>query len=166
VRDFLQHEFGDRDHLFAFHDDTAHYHAHVVVGLQSRADHWLNPRREHLRAWRQHFAQALERHGIEASATPSYSRGQGKQGYRRDLDELTRRSTRQRPDGSPTYDAEIEHNAIQKRADAWTRIAEHYAAAGDHEAAQTIRDYVADHYDQHQLPKAPKERRASEGWER
>ena len=32
-------------------------------------------------------------------------------------------------------------------AEAWTRIANHYATAGDQEAADAIRDYVADHYD-------------------
>jgi len=147
VHDFLAEQFQAHDRLFTFHDDRNHYHAHVVIGLQGQDGRWLNPRKHDLLAWREAFAASLERHGIEAEATPAYSRGKGKDGYRRDLEELRRRGTRQRPDPSPTFDAEIEEHAIRRRAEAWTRIAEHYAALGDQEAAEAIRDYVADHYD-------------------
>jgi hypothetical protein len=147
VRDFLNEQFQAHDRLLVFHDDRNHYHAHVVIGLQGQDGRWLNPRKNDLLAWRETFAASLERHGIEAQATPAYSRGKGKDGYRRDLEELRRRGTRQRPNPSPTFDAEIEEHAIRRRAEAWTRIAEHYAAMGDQEAADAIRDYVADHYD-------------------
>ena len=147
VRDVLNDQFQAHDRLFTFHDDCNHYHAHVVIGLQGQDGRWLNPRKHDLLAWREAFAASLERHGIEAEATPAYSRGKGKDGYRRDLEELRRRGTRQRPDPSPTFDAEIEEHAIRRRAEAWTRIADHYAAVGDHEAADAIRAYVADHYD-------------------
>jgi hypothetical protein len=123
------------------------YHAHVVVGLQGHDVRWLNPRKNDLLAWRQSFAASLERYGIAAEATPAYSRGKGKDGYRRDLDELRRRGTRERSDPSPTYDGEVEERAIRRRAEAWTRIADHYAETGDREAAEAIRDFVADHYD-------------------
>ena len=148
VRDFLGEQFQAHDHLFTFHDDRDHYHAHVVVGLQSHDGRWLNPRKHDLLAWRQHFAASLERHGIAAEATPAYSRGKGKDGYRRDLEELRRRGTRERPDPSPSHDSAVEERAIRRRAEAWTRIAAHYAAAGDREAADAIRDYLADHFDQ------------------
>jgi hypothetical protein len=78
---------------------------------------------------------------------PAYSRGKGKDGYRRDLEELRRRGSRERPDPSPSYEAEIEERAIRRRAEAWTRIATHFAEQGDREAFEAIRDYVADHYD-------------------
>lgn len=148
VRDFLGEQFQAHDHLFTFHDDRDHYHAHVVVGLQSHDGRWLNPRKQDLLAWRQNFAASLERHGIAAEATPAYSRGKGKDGYRRDLEELRRRGTRERPDPSPSHDSAVEEGAIRRRAQAWSRIAAHYAAAGDREAAETIRDYLADHFDQ------------------
>ena len=147
VREFLSEQFQAHDHLFTFHDDRDHYHAHVVVGLQGHDGRWLNPRKNDLLAWRQTFAASLERHGIAAEATPAYSRGNGKHGFRRDLEELGRRGTRERPNPSPSFEAETEERAIRRRAEAWTRIADHYAAAGDQEAADVIRDYVADHYD-------------------
>ena len=161
VRDFLGEQFRAHDHLFTFHDDRDHYHAHVVVGLQSHDGRWLNPRKGDLLAWREHFAASLERHGIAAEATPAYSRGKGKDGYRRDLEELGRRGTRERPDPSPNYEAEIEERAIRRRAAAWTRIAAHYTEAGDREAADAIRDYVADHFDQ-----PPRDPARSEGYSR
>ena len=152
VRDFLGEQFRAHDHLFTFHDDRDHYHAHVVVGLQSHDGRWLNPRKGDLLTWREHFAASLERHGIAAEATPAYSRGKAKDGYRRDLEELRRRGTRERPDPSPSYEGEIEERAIRRRAAAWTRIAAHYTEAGDREAAEAIGDYVADHYDHHPAP--------------
>lgn len=147
VREFLAEQFQAHDRVFTFHDDRDHYHAHVVVGLQGQDGRWLNPRKKDLLAWREAFAASLERHGIPAEATPAYTRGKGKDGYRRDLEELGRRGTRERPDPSPSFDAEIEERAIRRRAEAWTRIADHYAAGGDHETAGAIRDYVADHFD-------------------
>ncbi|MGE5153071.1 MAG: relaxase/mobilization nuclease domain-containing protein [Bdellovibrio bacteriovorus] len=147
VREFLAEQFQAHDRVFTFHDDRDHYHAHVVIGLQGQDGRWLNPRKKDLLAWREAFAASLERHGIPAEATPAYTRGQGKNGYRRDLEELRRRGARERPDPSPSFDAEIEERAIRRRAEAWTRIADHYAEAGDREAAGAIRDYVADHFD-------------------
>lgn len=152
VRDFLSEQFRAHDHLFTFHDDRDHYHAHVVVGLQSHDGRWLNPRKGDLLTWREGFAASLERHGIPAEATPAYSRGKGKDGYRRDLEELGRRGARERPDPSPSFEAEIEERAIRRRAAAWTRIAAHYTEAGDREAADAIRGYVADHFDHHSAP--------------
>jgi hypothetical protein len=157
VRDFLNEQFQAHDRLFTFHDDREHYHAHVVIGLQGADGRWLNPRKNDLLAWREGFAASLERQGIAAEATPAYSRGRGKDGYRRDLEELRRRGTRARPSPSPGYEAETEERAIRRRAEAWTRIADHYSAAGDREAAGAIRDYVADHYDYRPAPGAAQE---------
>lgn len=155
VRDFLQDTFTQNDHVFAFHDDQKHYHAHIAVSLQGADGSWLNPRKRDLQEWRESFAAALERKGIEAEATPAYSRGRGKGSYRRDLHEAGKRGTRRRPDPSPSYDADMEAGAIQKRAAAWSRIGDHYARAGDKEAAQAIREYVADRFDYHHQTPTP-----------
>lgn len=155
VRDFLSTEFHNHDHLFTFHDDRDHYHAHIVVGLKGHDGEWLNPRKADLQEWREHFAEALERKGIEAQATPAYSRGRGKAGYRRDLDETRKRGTRRRPERSESYAAEAEAGAIQKRAEAWSRIGDHYERGGDKEAAEAVKAYVADHFDYHPTPAQP-----------
>jgi len=167
VRDFLNDQFQAHDRLFTFHDDRDHYHAHVVIGLQGTDGRWLNPRKHDLLAWRERFASSLECHGIPAEALPAYSRGKGKEGYRRDLHELSRRGTREGPSPSPSYEAETEARAIRRRAEAWTRIADHYAAHQDHEAANAIRDYVADHYDvRPELNPKPSTRAKSQNRER
>jgi len=166
TRDFLSEQFSDRDHLLAFHDDRGHYHAHIVVGLKSDDGKWLNPRKADLQEWRENFAEALESRGIDAQATPAYSRGRGKGGYRRDLEEAGKRGTRRRPPRSPSYDADTESAAIQKRAAAWSRIGDHYAKAGDRDAAQAIRDYVADRFDHHPAPGSAKPARGNEDRER
>jgi len=171
VRDFLQDTFTQNDHVFAFHNDKNHYHAHIAVSLQGADGSWLNPRKRDLQEWRENFAEALEHRGIAADATPAYSRGRGKTGYRRDLHETGKRETRRRPARSPTYDAEAEGAAIQRRAEAWSRIGDHYAAVGDAEAAHAIREYVADHFDHYAPaevetnPRAQPKAQAPEGLE-
>ena len=155
VRDFLADTFTKNDHVFAFHDDRNHYHAHIAVSLQGDDGSWLNPRKADLQKWRETFADALERRGIAADATPAYSRGRGKGGYRRDLDEIGKRGALRRSGQSATYDAETEGAAIERRAAAWSRIGEHYAQAGDAEAAAAIREYVADRFDYRPAPTAP-----------
>ena len=152
VRDFVAETFQKNDHVFAFHDDKGHYHAHLVVSLQGDDGKWLNPKKADLQRWRENFAEALEGRGVAADATPAYSRGKGKSGYKRDLKELSKRGTRRTPERSQTFSAEIEAGAIQKRAQAWSRIGEHYAKAGDREAADAINEYLREQFDHH--PKA------------
>jgi len=152
VRDFVSETFPHNDHVFAFHDDRNHYHAHLVVSLQGDDGKWLNPKKRDLQTWRENFADALESRGIAADATPAYSRGKAKSGYRRDVKELSKRGTKRRPDRSPTFSAETEAGAIQKRAEAWSRIGEHYANAGDIEAADAIKAFLREQFDHHPAP--------------
>ena len=146
VGDFLNREYENFDYLYTFHDDRDHYHAHVVVGLLGSDGRWLNPRKNDIAQWRQSFASRLQGRGIAARATPSYSRGKPKAGYRRDLSEAEKRGTRRVPRPAPTYDAEKEKEAIEKRRKAWTRIAAHYGGEGDTEVSEGIASYVADNY--------------------
>jgi hypothetical protein len=155
VRDFLKARFGAHEYLYAFHDDTDHYHSHVLIGMQGLDGRWLNPGRADLQEWREDFAAALERHGIEAQATRAYSRGRRPAGYRRDLAEIDARDRRdgtrrrRRPARSPSYNAAKEAAAIDARAAAWRRLGDHYAAAGDHEAAAAIREHLAEQFSEH-----------------
>jgi hypothetical protein len=156
VRDFLRESFSNHDHLFTFHDDTAHYHAHIVVGLQGHDGKWLNPRKDDLADWRHDFAAALERAGIAAQATPAYSRGAAPRNRPARIEQMARRDqrdgtrSRRRPDVSPTYDAEVEAGAIARRADAWERIARHYEQRGDSDAAGAVREHLAERFRRHQ----------------
>lgn len=161
TRDFLSDQFKTHEHVFAFHDDRAHYHAHVVIKLEGIDGSWLNPRKADIQEWRENFAASLERHGIAAQATPTYSRGRGKGGYRRDLEETRERGTRRRPECSPSYDADVEAKAITQRAEAWIRLSDHYAGSGDKDTASAIREYVADRYDYHPEALEPKKPEAA-----
>jgi hypothetical protein len=143
VGDFLNQEYDNFEYLYTFHDDREHYHAHVVVGLQGRDGRWLNPRKNDLAQWRQDFASSLQRRGIGARATPSYSQGKRKGGYRRDLKELEKRGTRRVPRPAATYDRRKESSAIEERHQAWNRIEAHYRDAGDVDLAERIAEHVA-----------------------
>lgn len=155
VRSFLQEVFHEHDHVFTFHDDTAYYHAHVVVGLQGHDGQWLNPRKHHLQEWREDYAAAMERHGIAAKAAPAYSLGEPPKNKPRAIEQMNRRdqrdgtTTRRRSEVAPTYDAEAEAGAIERRADAWERIARHYESTGDKEAAGAVREHLAEHFSRH-----------------
>ena len=146
VGDFLHQEYAAYDYLYTFHDDRDHYHAHVVVGLHGNDGRWLNPRKQEIVQWRQSFAERLQERGIAATATPAYTRGKKKQGYRRDLREVEKRGTRRTPRPAPSYDPAKEQAAIEKRRQAWTRIAAHYSQEGDPEVSEGIAAYVAANY--------------------
>ena len=114
--------------------------------------YWLRPQRSDLLVWRQRFASSLQQRGIAAQATPSYTRGKRKSGYRRDHRELETRGTRRVPRPAPTYDSAKEDAAIAERRQAWSRIAAHYGEIGDAELAEGIVTYVAQHFDGQQRP--------------
>ena len=146
VGEFLSREYEVFDYLYTFHDDRNHYYAYVVVGLCGEDGRWLNPRKNDLLQWRQSFADSLQRRGIAAKATPSYSQGKPKTGYRRDLAELSKRGTRRVPRPAPTYDRAKEDAAIEERRHAWDRIRAHYDEVGDGELAEAIDAFVAEHF--------------------
>ena len=123
-------------------------------GCAASDGRWLNPRKNDLLQWRQSFADSLQRRGIAAKATPSYSQGKAKESYRRDHAELGKRGTRKVKRPAPTYAAakENEKAAIEQRGQAWTRIAKHYREAGDVAVADQISGFVADSFSGREAP--------------
>jgi hypothetical protein len=76
ARDFASIEFGDgRLYVFAAHDDEAHPHVHLSVQVRGTSGCRLNPRHKDLQRWREHFAERLRAHGVEANATSRRTRG-------------------------------------------------------------------------------------------
>ncbi|MBN3786582.1 relaxase/mobilization nuclease domain-containing protein [Burkholderia sp. Ac-20353] len=76
ARDFATLEFGDgRAYVFAAHDDEAHPHVHLSVQVRGPDGRRLNPRHKDLQRWREHFAEKLREHGVDANATPRRARG-------------------------------------------------------------------------------------------
>ncbi len=75
VRAFAADEFKDHQYVFASHDDEEHAHVHLCVKAADQYGIRLNPRKNDLQEWRELFVDKLNVVGIEANATPRWSRG-------------------------------------------------------------------------------------------
>lgn len=76
ARSFAWEAFGDRfDYAFVLHTDTGHPHVHLAVRALGDDGRRLNPKKADLAAWREGFARALRKRGVEAEATPRRARG-------------------------------------------------------------------------------------------
>ncbi|WP_285295540.1 relaxase/mobilization nuclease domain-containing protein [Aureimonas altamirensis] len=86
VRDFVEREITPRSEaMVAFHDDTQHPHAHVTVRGRQHNGRAFNPGKPVLERYREQFASALRERGIEAEATPRYSRGRTMKAERQNM---------------------------------------------------------------------------------
>lgn len=70
---------GSHDWVMARHDDTGHPHVHIAVRAVGSDGRRLAPSPADLQCWRERFARALRRLGVEAEATPRVARGRGRQ---------------------------------------------------------------------------------------
>ena len=114
VRAFAQAQFQDYQYVFAAHNDEKHPHVHLCVKATSYQGVRLNPRKNDLQSWREHFAEKLHDYGIEANATPRRARGVVQKAERqvlRHIDEEMQRGWRTKP--------------------CWVRQAQHKAACHD-----------------------------------
>ena len=81
VREAADRMVGDNhDYLMALHTDTDRPHVHLTVQAEGIDQKRFDPRREDLFKFREAFAAALRSRGVEAEATPRYTRGQGRAG--------------------------------------------------------------------------------------
>lgn len=75
-RSFAREEFAlEHRYAFVLHTDQEHPHVHLVVSAHRIDGTRLNIRKPDLRRWREQFALALRREGVEANATPAQLRG-------------------------------------------------------------------------------------------
>lgn len=92
VREAAERLIGDNhDYLLALHTDTPRPHVHLTVQAEGLNRKRFDPRREDLFRFRESFAEALRSRGVEAEATPRYSRGQGRAGTSMALTQLRAR---------------------------------------------------------------------------
>jgi hypothetical protein len=92
VREAAEQMIGDNhDYLMALHTDTPRPHVHLTVQAEGVDRKRFDPRREDLFRFREAFAQALRSRGVEAEATPRYTRGQGRAGTSMALTQLRAR---------------------------------------------------------------------------
>ena len=77
VRDFAASEFANHQYVMVLHtyetdpdpEPSKNPHVHLCVKARSHDGTRLNPRKNDLFRWREHFAQSLREHGVEAVAT-------------------------------------------------------------------------------------------------
>lgn len=92
VRETAVRMIGDNhDYLMALHTDTPRPHVHLTVQAEGLNRKRFDPRREDLFRFREAFAEALRSRGVEAEATPRYTRGQGRAGTSMALTQLRAR---------------------------------------------------------------------------
>ncbi|WP_231729673.1 relaxase/mobilization nuclease domain-containing protein [Sphingomonas sp. CCH18-H6] len=92
VREAAELLIGDNhDWLMVLHTDTPRPHVHLTVQAEGIDRKRFDPRREDLFRFREAFATALRSRGVEAEATPRYTRGQGRAGTSMALTQLRAR---------------------------------------------------------------------------
>lgn len=147
TRDFLNQYFGNQPYLYTFHDDTEHYHAHVVAGLRNYQAERVITSKEQLLIWRQGFADALRDHGVSAEATPATSRGQVSQ----NTELRSKKRILQRgeilSENHKTEEAKTIQNSIEKRFKAWTRM-QKYMQERSLDGAYELNKYISYTYHQ------------------
>lgn len=78
VREYAQEEFADQgyEYLLAFHNDTKHPHAHMLLRLRNiESGRKLNPGKEDIKKWRASLQQKMEEHGLESVSFSRRLRG-------------------------------------------------------------------------------------------
>ncbi len=90
--EFARSEFGGRfDYVLVHHADTDHPHAHLTVRTRNDQGQYLDPRKADLQLWREKFAAALRRQGIDAAASPRRARGVVQKSTRQAVKHLNKR---------------------------------------------------------------------------
>jgi len=69
AREWGEQAFGNRQYVFAVHNDKQHPHAHFLVALRDDNGKKLNPRKADLQAWRESFAEIRTEKGYPTAAT-------------------------------------------------------------------------------------------------
>ncbi|RVU81563.1 hypothetical protein EOL70_26350 [Leucothrix sargassi] len=142
---FLNTHFGEQPYLYTFHDDTEHYHAHVVAGLRNYQGERVITSKDQLMQWRQGFAKSLRDQGILAEATPATSRGQLSQNTElRSKDRMRQRG--EILDGSKKHRnlKSIDHS-IEKRKQAWVRMHD-FLKYKQIDTAEVLKKYITNTY--------------------
>jgi type IV secretion system T-DNA border endonuclease VirD2 len=176
VREAAERMIGDNhDYVMALHTDTDRPHVHLTVQAEGLDRKRFDPRREDLFRFREAFAEALRSRGVEAEATPRYTRGQGRAGTSMALTQLRARirsgASRQPTEADLRQAREAMQIAlgkaqqppfVSKTRDRWTETKRKYEAAanqldrtGDREdrgLARDVRQFIQERADIETIP--------------
>ena len=176
VREAAERMIGDNhDYVMALHTDTDRPHVHLTVQAEGLDRKRFDPRREDLFRFREAFAEALRSRGVEAEATPRYTRGQGRAGTSMALTQLRARirsgASRQPTEADLRQAREAMQIAlgkaqqppfVSKTRDRWTETKRKYEAAAqrldrtgdqqDRRLAHDVRQFIQERADIETVP--------------
>lgn len=176
VREAAERLIGDNhDYVMALHTDTDRPHVHLSIQAEGLDRKRFDPRREDLFRFREAFAEALRSRGVEAEATPRYTRGQGRAGTSMALTQLRARirsgASRQPTEADLRQAREAMQIAlgkaqqplfVAKTRDRWAETKQKYEAAaqrldrtGDREdrrLARDVRQFIQERADIETIP--------------
>jgi hypothetical protein len=76
TREFAREVFGkNHEYVFALHTNEPHPHCHLAVKCRGHDGRQLHTSRTDLHDWREIFAKKLREQGVDADATPRFTRG-------------------------------------------------------------------------------------------
>lgn len=79
AREFFAEEFGkNHEYAFAAHDETDHFHVHLLVKVRGRDGKQMRSTRKDPDLWRQKFAAKAREKGVNVDASPRWARGKGR----------------------------------------------------------------------------------------
>ncbi len=149
ARAFFAAEFGDREYLFAVHNDRGHLHAHAMVQVRNADGRRVNPNISTFSAWRSRYAELAQAHGIDMVATkrsdmaaaPPFTQGEAALVARGVAPDHIRRKVEAKRAGAIHVSVREEGRQRAREAlQAWTSLEAKDAAP---EAAERISDHVS-----------------------
>lgn len=139
---FLDGEFGGRfEYFFAAHDDTDHYHVHVIVKRRGLNGERLSTNRADLMRWRERFAEAAQRLGFEVDASPRYARGKSRSSSPFGVEQMRRRGESPEVDRGQGPGRRLSEASRRRAAEVNAAERQAYASAAI-EAAREARGFV------------------------
>lgn len=78
VREYASEQFAEKgyEYLLAFHHDTRHPHAHLLLRLRNiETNRKLNPGKADIKAWRDALQEKMTEHGLHVLSIPARLRG-------------------------------------------------------------------------------------------
>lgn len=148
TRHFLAEHFGNQPYIYTFHDDTEHYHAHVIAGLREYDGKRVITSKEKLLEWRQGFSEAMTGQGVVIEATPALSRG--KSSSKRDPEVTKKRILERGGELSGKSDGKkpgmtSANKSINKRHSAWNRMHK-YMKENNIDGEKELKEFIDDKF--------------------
>ena len=124
AREFFAEQFGENhEYAFAAHDETEHFHVHLLVKMRGRDGKQFRATRKDPDLWRQKFAEKAREKGIKVDASPRFSRGKGRRSSPPTaIYEMRRRGEK------PRRDQEAAAEALRRARDPEDKPTEHEEA--------------------------------------